>query len=268
ELGYSHRVSRYAPGVYLNNRSSRQTSRCLTVRFGGRTTPVKSIHTKARITLWALYLLAASAGALAISDILIILSIHSNPNAEGSMTRFEEAVVAFMDWPLLVYIVAFPVFGIAFLSWFYTAHKNLREVGIETKYRSGWAIGSFFIPILNLFRPYQVMKELWQGSEYLANPAGELGWQERNTGRPVGRWWTLAIVSSLAETFLIIGAAEEETTAAILGDAYKTLFGDLLDLATAIVTIMLVSRITSFQDAYRNRQDLDESELGRVIDPV
>ena len=30
---------------------------------------------------------------------------------------------------------------------------------------AGWAAGYFFIPIMNLWKPYQAMKEIWQGSD-------------------------------------------------------------------------------------------------------
>ena len=40
--------------------------------------------------------------------------------------------------------------SIIFLSWFYRMHKNLYRANAPyTKYKSGWAIGGFFIPILN-----------------------------------------------------------------------------------------------------------------------
>ncbi len=54
---------------------------------------------------------------------------------------------------------------ISFLVWFYTVHKNLSSLHyVNQKYKSGWAIGGFFVPFLNLVRPIQVMREVWYGS--------------------------------------------------------------------------------------------------------
>jgi hypothetical protein len=63
-------------------------------------------------------------------------------------------------------------------------------------YAPGWAVGYFFIPILNLFRPYQVAKEVAEGSD----PAsiGDVSSQP-NVGQkpPIGVWWTMWIITGL-----------------------------------------------------------------------
>jgi len=49
----------------------------------------------------------------------------------------------------------------AFVPWLYRVHKNLSSLGArKLDCTSGWAVGLFFIPILNLFRPFQVMREV------------------------------------------------------------------------------------------------------------
>ncbi|MEE2641242.1 MAG: DUF4328 domain-containing protein [Planctomycetota bacterium] len=60
---------------------------------------------------------------------------------------------------LLVYLVT----AIVFLVWFHRAYKNLPALGGRNLATTpGWATGSFFIPILNLFRPYQAVAEIWK----------------------------------------------------------------------------------------------------------
>src|SRR5689334_7274535 len=50
--------------------------------------------------------------------------------------------------------------AVAFLIWFHRAHKNLPALGArELKYTPGWAVGGFFVPLLNLVRPADVMRE-------------------------------------------------------------------------------------------------------------
>src|SRR5689334_14659728 len=53
-------------------------------------------------------------------------------------------------WTLL-YLVTICVFG----RWIYVAHKNLPALGAENlRFRPGLAVGSFFIPIYNLWGPF------------------------------------------------------------------------------------------------------------------
>ncbi|QYO65100.1 DUF4328 domain-containing protein [Leptolyngbya sp. 7M] len=58
----------------------------------------------------------------------------------------------------MIFLVSFPV-GIAtivlFLVWLYRAHKNLFSLKpTHLDFSPGWAVGWWFIPFLNLVRPY------------------------------------------------------------------------------------------------------------------
>jgi len=56
--------------------------------------------------------------------------------------------------------------ALAFLRWFHRVHGNLPGLGgRDLKYTPGWAAGGFFVPVLNLFRPLQVMREVWHASD-------------------------------------------------------------------------------------------------------
>ena len=51
---------------------------------------------------------------------------------------------------------------VAFLVWFHRAYVNLSIAHGTTMYAPGWAIGVWFIPVLNLWRPYFMTSELCQ----------------------------------------------------------------------------------------------------------
>ncbi len=77
--------------------------------------------------------------------------------------------------------------GIPFLLWFRQAYANLLLVGSrETSYRPGWAIGAWFVPILNLWRPYKLMNDLWRRTA-TENQATQQG--STRSAIPV-MWWT------------------------------------------------------------------------------
>src|ERR1043165_7909175 len=47
---------------------------------------------------------------------------------------------------------------IAFLIWFYRAHRNLRALGIRRgRYSSPWTVLLFLVPILNLYYAYDLV---------------------------------------------------------------------------------------------------------------
>lgn len=52
--------------------------------------------------------------------------------------------------------------SIFFIIWMYRAYANLHNTGItQVKHAKVWAWLSWFIPILNLIRPYVMLKEIW-----------------------------------------------------------------------------------------------------------
>ena len=59
-------------------------------------------------------------------------------------------------------LAAIVVAGVFFIRWFHRAHLNLTNfTDSSTSYNSRWAIWGFFVPFLNLVRPRQLMREVW-----------------------------------------------------------------------------------------------------------
>ena len=55
---------------------------------------------------------------------------------------------------------------IVFLCWVHAANRNAHALGARgMQFTPGWSVGWFFIPVLNLVRPYQVVKEICQASD-------------------------------------------------------------------------------------------------------
>ena len=78
--------------------------------------------------------------------------------------------------------------GITFIRWFRRAYYNLKLLPYRTRHGDGWAAGSWFVPILNLFRPYSMIKELFEGSSHMLrkDPAVEELPRESRIARI---WW-------------------------------------------------------------------------------
>jgi hypothetical protein len=77
--------------------------------------------------------------------------------------------------------------GIAFLFWFYRAYANLSMLGApKQRFALGWAIWSWIIPILSLFRPKQIANDIWRGSDP-DNPHREP--DPRAPVSPLVHWW-------------------------------------------------------------------------------
>jgi hypothetical protein len=77
------------------------------------------------------------------------------------------AVCSFM----VIWVVCGTIKWIAYLVWVYRSYSNLPALGrASLSYDSpGWAVGDYFIPIISLFRPYQVMRETWAATRFPLN---------------------------------------------------------------------------------------------------
>ena len=82
--------------------------------------------------------------------------------------------------------------AVLFFIWFYRSHKNLLAYNTQgLKYSAAWAVIAFFVPILNLFRPYQIGQEIWKASD---PDASTVGWKQSKIGIVVIFWWISMLV--------------------------------------------------------------------------
>ena len=145
-------------------------------------------------------------------------------------------------------LVLFVVTGIVWLVWQHQSQTNLRTTGIRSlHFTPGWAVGWWFIPIANFWKPFQAMRELFKAS------AGGDRWWEVPTPALVGWWWAgwiaFNLMDGLASTFF--SGDEVSVRAYITGDRFS-IAGDLLSTATAILAILVVREVIRRQAALRS----------------
>ena len=71
--------------------------------------------------------------------------------------------------------------------------KNVRSFGAQNfRFTPGWAVGYYFIPVADFYKPYRAMKELWKASR------SPRDWQNEKNSFILGLWWTFWVISSVA----------------------------------------------------------------------
>jgi len=136
---------------------------------------------------------------------------------------------------------------VLFLLWVYQAHANLRRAGIiDTHYSARWAVGSYFVPVANLFVPMLAMRELWNRSH------GENVYQAESAVGEVTNWWTCMIVALGLTSYLgIVTVINLTTPYKILSSAgangVLVSFASLLMLGGIWFQFVIVGRISVAQ---------------------
>ena len=107
-------------------------------------------------------------------------------------------------------LVGYLVIGpLTFIPWFHRAYSNLPRLGFrELRYAPGWAIGSWFVPILNLWRPKQIANDIYRGSDPAQAPGSNF-WKEPITPL-LGWWWGLFIGGRFVEQLGVTMALERK----------------------------------------------------------
>ncbi|MGH9788063.1 MAG: TonB family protein [Candidatus Acidiferrales bacterium] len=124
---------------------------------------------------------------------------------------------------------------ILFMIWLYRAHKNLTALGVEPlRYRSHWAITGYFVPFLNLVRPFQMVREVWKGSSGTA--------PEQPTASLVRVWWELTLLTAiLANLNSYIETANRVKALGLVVACY------LVTATVLVAQLLLVRRIHRWQ---------------------
>jgi hypothetical protein len=139
---------------------------------------------------------------------------------------------------------------VALLVWIYRAYANLPALqSNEIQFTPGWAVGWFFVPIMNLFRPYQVVRELWNGSDPNRFTLSGQVLDEPASSAIVGWWWGLRIASGVLGQVIFRMAAGAETIEGLLALSYVSIaVGALCDIPLHILQILLIRKTQHHQE--------------------
>jgi hypothetical protein len=132
------------------------------------------------------------------------------------------------------------------VTWMYKAYRNLPILGHSTlDNKPIWAIVCWFVPIMNLFAPYQVVREIWWRSDpeiLTANP-------HRSTPLVVS-WWTVWISNMVLALWTNHVNKYVETAT----DMVWATGSDLLHLtATTVAAVLLMAIIAAINRRQLNR---------------
>ena len=113
---------------------------------------------------WSLVVIAATRSEIDLLDRLRDGALITQMEADASDSRVQVATT--VGNALLV------LAAVAWLVWQHRGHRNLARLGVrQLRFAPGWAVGWRFVPIANLWKPFQAIRELrvcWIGAAILA----------------------------------------------------------------------------------------------------
>ena len=140
----------------------------------------------------------------------------------------------------IVYFIAYLISGITFIMWFRRAYFNLHQKANYLTHSEGWAAGSWFVPIVNLYCPYQIMKEIYVETKKLFTKKGLSDKIDYSTSY-LGLWWTLWIISAFIGQFVFRFAFKSaDTMDNLITTTVTQMISNVLGIPLALITIKII----------------------------
>lgn len=126
---------------------------------------------------------------------------------------------------------------VLFIVWLFRAHRSDRMEPLHLEHRSGWAIGGWFVPILNLYRPFQMVEDVQRGCRSWGDaPSRVTVW-----------WWLSLLAASIADrvtTALVPDEDGTDTLAALANANLSDTIASLIWLLAALLAVLVVRGTT------------------------
>jgi tRNA A-37 threonylcarbamoyl transferase component Bud32 len=210
--------------------------------------PLRRPARRVRRALWLSILLALASAAVNLADTEAALALFGD-QASGDLYLWVGAVQA--AW--------FLVTAGMWLAWFRRAYLNLPALGARRlRFRPWWAVGAWLLPVFSLFRPKQLLNDIWRASDPDLPPDQAATWRGRPVAELLG-WWWLAFVASVLVRSITTDAVHAAADFMLLGllperfDRFQSSAGmqvlaDLLTVLCGLLALRVVRRATARQE--------------------
>lgn len=204
--------------------------------------PNKDRSDRLIIVLWIFTALKALTSVSDISQYFLLKRI-ANGNfgmAEVNSNDTRQSIIAILMLLLYVGVI------IVFIQWFRRAYYNLHQVSNRLSYSEGWAAGAWFVPILNLGRPFIIMREMMTVAENLLVKAN-LAQEDNSRRRSVGIWWTLWLIITLLSDINTRIQAKSESITVLANTTLIDVVLTLLYIPLTIVTVQMIRKYAELE---------------------
>lgn len=152
---------------------------------------------------------------------------------EANANDVREQIIA------IVGVIVFIISMITLIQWFRRAYYNLHLRVSNLSHSEGWAAGGWFVPIISLYRPYQIMKELYQETKMLLVKKGVVLSHYFNTS-VLGWWWAFWVINSIMGQFLFRYSLRAESIDELITTTVVSMVTNVIGIPVALITIKVI----------------------------
>ncbi len=155
---------------------------------------------------------------------------------------------------------------ITFIMWYYRAYKNLHALNITTlNFEAGWAIGAWFVPFLNMGRPYVIMRETWEETQDYYLPKEEKPMAVSSA--IVGWWWGLYLTANIMAYIVTFLAKSSHGNEDLMTYTEFNIFYHAFNAGVLVVALLMLNQMQGYEKCLKEYVD-EQNNLPPVSDVV
>ena len=153
---------------------------------------------------------------------------------------------------MFTFLVAWPhtllllLSAVVFYSWFYRTYFNLHQLqGNQLKNKVWMSVVGFIIPWLNLFKPFQVMEELYEKLQQYIK-IENAGFTINRSKVLVHLWWAFYLTAFFIVISIVSVELNTDKVPFRISNTLAAIF-DLVCIPLALLTWALIRKIATFE---------------------
>lgn len=183
-----------------------------------------------------------------VADLLQIRFLYAfDDGAFTSIAALNQAVAAndvrqHVTVPLR--LAAYALSGLLVLAWTWRANANARGLGaVGMRFTPAWAVGWYCVPLANLVKPYDAMREIWQAS---AHPQG---WSQQSEPLSLRWWWILLLLAVGTGGFVPLLSMRARGIETVIDATWLMTLSDLAGLLSGGILVWIIAQVQRMQAA-------------------
>lgn len=219
--------------------------------------PIRDNSNRAEVTIILFYALGATLVVSIVSSYFQLLLLNDLrvldvSDAEINANDFRETVVA------VFFTLAQIALVVCFLMWFRRFCGNVIRSGANTSFSETRAVWSFFIPIISLYRPYQIAKEAFDRLAYIIAFA-DPHYVSTVSAKLIRFWWVAFVLGSLLSNASARIATSAATLESMSTATKVSIFSDIVLIAAAFLAVRLIRSASRDERFIYEHQHLETS---------
>ncbi len=158
----------------------------------------------------------------------------------------------------ILFLIAYIISAVTFIQWFRRAYFNLHQKVSNLALSEGWAAGSWFVPIVNLYQPYQIMKELYRETSELLIRKGIIV-DSNLKANSIGIWWTLWIITNLIGQSVFRYSMQAKSIDELTISTVAGMIGKIVGIPLALITIKVIKDYSNIETLLTEVKDEEVS---------